>query len=251
MYILSLTKSFQETAVSRHMSQQTQFNLGIVCRQQIIKPFPWLKKCTNCLALFCAHRYILQVWIRAGKPASCRHRLVEGAVNTSICFINQVNYAIQIRGLQLAPHAESQYQLHHWMLETQRLQHLSIGRITCLGLFHWRQSKFFKKHLAQLFRRINFEFSACQSINISLQVGNLIAYFLSFIQQMLAVHVNSPLFHISQHLHKRQLNLTVQLLLPTCFNFLAHERLKLFQQTCLPHSSFLLISKGLWHLLIR
>ena len=100
-------------------------------------------------------------------------------MNASRFGINQRLQAFQIGRLQLRQLAMLQNGGNQRMLALQCFQHLGIGRITCFGLFDYRQLQAFKQNHAQLLGRFQVKCFACLLLSQRLQLGNAVAHILA------------------------------------------------------------------------
>ena len=96
------------------------------------------------------------------------------------------------------------------MTAPQFFQHLYIGRISGLCLFHRRQTQLVKQQSSKRFCGVDIKFFPCIAVYLLLRRRNPRAQHLAVLSQAICVNLNSGILHIRQHNAKRQLNLLQQ-----------------------------------------
>ena len=136
---------------------------------------------------------------------------MKGGTNPAI-LIDEGVQSVRIGGFQLGQLSVLQDQLDDRILQTELLQHLRRGGITCLRLFPVGQPLFLKKDHAQLFGRIDVELLTCIGINLLLQFIDTAPQPLAVCPKLLPFDPDPVAFHIRQHKYQRHLNLIKQLI---------------------------------------
>jgi len=134
MNVLSLLEGGKHGFILRHDSYNSQLNLGIVHRKQVIARGSH-KSAAHLASLFGAGGNVLQVGVGGRQPACDRPGLVVGGVHALCCRINLPREGFQIGGAQLGNFPVFQDQVHHRVLAAQFLQHTSGCGIMPAGSF--------------------------------------------------------------------------------------------------------------------
>ncbi|MPN28617.1 hypothetical protein SDC9_176060 [bioreactor metagenome] len=152
MDVLPAVEGGNHPLVSADVRQETKFNLRIVRVHEDITLGGY--KCfSNLSALLCTHRNILHVGFRAG-DAPCRgDALVKLRPHTVVRLADHVEEPVDKRTLELRDKAVFEDHRNGRMFVRKGFQRIRIGRKTTLVLSSCRQTKLFKKHFAELFRR--------------------------------------------------------------------------------------------------
>ena len=119
--------------------------------------------------------------------------------------------AVHVGGFQLGELAVVQNGLDDGVLAPQLLQHLGVGGVARLGLFHRRQPQLFKEDLAQLLGGVDVELLPRQRENGLLVPGDALGQGLAEGGEGFPVHQHPGQLHLGQHGAQGQLHLLVEL----------------------------------------
>ena len=99
MDVLAVMKGLLQGVDTSHVGKNSEFDLGIVGRDQHVallrdEGFAYLA------AFHCAHRDILQVWVRRREPSGRRGRLAVGGVDAACLRIDGRRQGIRVGTLE-------------------------------------------------------------------------------------------------------------------------------------------------------
>ena len=98
-----------------------------------------------------------------------------------------------------------------------------------LGIFHRRQFEFVEKNLRQLFRRIDVETFAGESVNIFFDFVNANFHSRRFFVQTFFIDDHAAHFHFRQNFRKRQFNFAIKFRQTGCVQFFCVEVAEFFE----------------------
>ena len=212
MNIMTEAEILNKPFIATEMSHDAEFYLGIVRREEQL-PWCWDEGFANLLAVFCAHRDILQIRIAAGEATGGCYRLIEVGVDAARTRIDELGQRIEVGADELLLAAILENLVHNGMLSTDALQDLLVRGIgSSLGFLRvGQQPQAVEEHFSHLFRRIDIEDLTCQLVNLLLEVRELIRQQFTALAQGLCIQTDTRTLHICQNRHQRHFYLLEQM----------------------------------------
>ena len=159
MNVFILLERLDQRFILGKVSEDSQFNLGIVCRSD---PPSLLRNegLTNPISLLCPDGNVLEVGITRGEPSRGGHRLVVRRVDPSGLRMNQFGKGIDVSGFEFAQVTITEDLQGKLMLKRQFGQDIDICGIAGLGLLDHGQFQFIEEDLPQLLGGVDIEDSS-------------------------------------------------------------------------------------------
>ena len=161
--VLSFPVSFNQPFIPGNVCQHTQLDLGVVGIHKDKSIFRD-KDFADHSAKFHTDRDVLKVRLCAADASRCRDRLMELAVNPSVCR-NVTCQSVRVGGFELCKLTVLQNMGHDRCLRCQFLQHVGRSRVAGLRFLSIWKLQFFKQNHTELLRRIDIEGLASQIVD--------------------------------------------------------------------------------------
>ena len=195
--------------VAGDMGQQPQFNLGVVRVHQLVprrrhKHLPELRPQLR------ADGEVLEVGLRGGEAPGGGDGVLEGGVDAPIVG-DDLGQPVHIGALELGKLAVVHDDVDDGVFSPQLFQHLHIGGIAGLGLFHRRQAKLLEQDAPQLLGGVDVELLSRQLVDDPHIGLDAPVQHLAKGRQSPAVHQHPRPLHAGQHRTQGEVHLIVEL----------------------------------------
>ncbi len=209
MDVLAGAESGKQPRVTRKVGHDAQLDLRIVGGKNL-PAGRCHKGLADAPAFLGAHRDVLQVGIRRGKPPGGRGGLVVAGVYPSRARIDDLGQFLGIGRTQFGQTSIFEDQARQFMFIGNRLQRLFVGRGLALGCFqHRRQLQLVKQKGLELLGRIEAERMPGQRVALFGQLLHARRQLSSLLAQRIDIHQHAALLHAGQHRHQRNLQITI------------------------------------------
>ena len=207
--ILPSAEGGNHVLVPRNVGQQAQFNLGVVRIHQH-PPRGGHKHLAQLRPQLGADGDVLEVGLGGAQPPGGGDGVLEGGVDASVGG-DDLGQPVHIGGFQLGQLPVVQHCLHNGVLVPQLLQHVGVGGVARLGLFHWGQAQLVKQDAAELLGGVDVELLPRQLVDEGLVGLNTPVQQDTEVGQRPPVHQHARPFHFRQHGTEGQLQPVIEL----------------------------------------
>ena len=201
--ILALLEAVDHSRVLGQVSQEAQFDLRIVARDDVVIAFAGHEEGAYLAALFGPDGNILQIRVGTAQASRRRDHLVEMGIDAPRFRHDERFQAIEISGNEFLQGPEVQDLVYHGMLVAQGVEDGTVRRIARLGLLDDRQLQLLEEDDAELFRRIDVEGLAGVVVNGFFQGISLAGQFALHGHEAVRIDSEAVHFHDGQRMDER------------------------------------------------
>ena len=201
--VLALLEAVDHSRVLGQVSQEAQFDLRIVARDDVVIAFAGHEEGAYLAALFGPDGDILQIRVGTAQTSRRRDHLVEMGIDAPRFRHDERFQAIEISGNEFLQGPEVQNLVDHGMLVAQGVEDGTVRRIARLGLLDDRQLQLLEEDDAELFRRIDVEGLAGVVVNGFFQGISLAGQFALHGHEAVRIDSEAVHFHDGQRMDER------------------------------------------------
>ena len=205
MDVLPLPEGGDHVRIPGDVGQKPQLDLGVVRVHQHV-PRPGDEHLAQLGPQLGAHGDVLQIGFGRREPPRGRYRILEGGVDAPVGG-DDLGQTLHIGGGEFGVLPVLQHVLHDGRLPAQLLQHLGVGGVARLGLFHRGQAHFVEEDVPELLGREDIELLPRLLIDALLHLGDAVVEHPAEGGQGLPVHQHSRVLDVRQHRAQGQLHL--------------------------------------------